>query len=185
MVHGTIPTGIERLIEAAKSGKSLTPDIVCKGDQKAKLILMLADVYYQGQEWQRSVDLCTRLIKGAAPKASREQKSYAYFKRGRSYYCLRGKARDPDAALADYVAAVRVAPKAPWASNAMFLAANIQWNHKHNADAAASVWNRLIHDYPNSEDVDVSTMFISMVYRCTNRPDEARKVLTDFSGKTF
>ena len=183
VVHGTIPTGIERLIEAAKSGKSLTPDIVCKGDQKAKLILMLADVYYQGQEWQRSVDLCTRLIKGAAPKASREQKSYAYFKRGRSYYCLRGKARDPDAALADYVAAVRVAPKAPWASNAMFLAANIQWNHKHNADAAASVWNRLIHDYPNSEDVDVSTMFISMVYRCTNRPDEARKVLTDFLAK--
>ena len=69
VVHGTIPTGIERLIEAAKSGKSLTPEIVCKGDQKAKLILMLADVYYQGQEWQRSVDLCTRLIKGAAPKS--------------------------------------------------------------------------------------------------------------------
>ena len=183
VVHGTIPTGIERLIEAAKSGKSLTPEIVCKGDQKAKLILMLADVYYQGQEWQRSLDLCTRLIKGAAPKASREQKSYAYFKRGRSYYGPRDKARDPDAALADYVAAVRAAPKAPWAAKAMFLAANIQWNHKHNADAAVSIWNRLIHNYPQSKEADASTLFIGVIYRWTNRSDEARKVLTDFLAK--
>ena len=82
VVHGTIPTGIERLIEAAKSGKSLTPEIVRKGDEKAKLILMLADVYHEGEQWQASLDLCTRVIDGAAPKASREQKSYAYFRRG-------------------------------------------------------------------------------------------------------
>ena len=38
VAHGKIPTGIERLIEAAKSGKSLTPEIVRQGDEKAKLI---------------------------------------------------------------------------------------------------------------------------------------------------
>ena len=135
-VNGHIPTGMERLIEAAKSGKSLTPEIVRKGDEQAKLILMLADAYRAGEDCKRSLELCSRVIVGAAPKVSREQKSYAHFKRARNYNNLRGETRDPDAALADYVAAVRAVPKAPWASTAMFLGANIEWNHKHNAEGA-------------------------------------------------
>ena len=181
--NGHIPTGIERLIQAAKTGKSLTPEVVRNGDEKARLILMLADVYYAGEEWKRSLDLCTRVIGGAAPKATREQRSYAHFKRARSYYSPHGAARDPDAALADYVAAVRAAPKAPWASTAMFLGANIEWNHKHNAEGALSIWNHLIRHYPQSKEADESTLFISVVYRWTNRPDEARNALTDFLAR--
>jgi TolA-binding protein len=62
----------------------------------------------------------------------------------------------------------------------MFLAANIQWNHKHDANSAVAVWNRLVREYPASEEADASTLFISVVYRWTNQPDAARKVLTDF-----
>ena len=70
-VNGHIPTGMERLIEAAKSAKSLTPEVVRKGDEKAKLILMLADVYHEGQEHKKSLELCTGIVEGIARKASR------------------------------------------------------------------------------------------------------------------
>ena len=175
VVYGRIPTGIERLIEAAKSGKSLTPEVVRQGDEKAKLILMLADVYHEGEQWQRSLDLCGRVISGTAPKATREQKSYAHFKRGRNYYCLDGKDHNPDAAFTDYAASVRTAPKAPWADKAMFKAANIQWNHKHDAEAAALLWERLCRTYPESEEAIRSAYYVGIVYEWSNRPEEAVK----------
>ena len=55
-------TGIERLIEAAKTGKTLTPDIVRKGDSTAKLAMMLADIYPEAREYEKSLDLCNRLL---------------------------------------------------------------------------------------------------------------------------
>ncbi len=125
VVHGTIPTGIERLIEVAKAGKSLTPDAVRAGNEKARLILMLADAYHAGEEWHQSLDLCNRIISGAVPKATREQKSYAHFKRARNYFSFDGDEFKPEESLKDYVVAVRSAPKAEWASKAMLLAANI------------------------------------------------------------
>ena len=164
----------------AKSGKSITPEIVRKGDPTVRMAIMLADIYHEGRQWQRSFDLCNRLLGSAAiGKATPDQRSYVHFKRARNHYRL----GDSDAALEDYVAAVHCTPQAPWASEAMFLAGNIQWNIKHNADAAVSVWNRLIHDYPESREAGVSTMFISVVYRWTNRPDAAKKVLTGFLAK--
>ena len=175
VVHGTIPTGIERLIEAAKSNKALTPEVVRKGDEKAKLILMLADVYHEGEQWQRSLDLCGRVIENAAPKATREQKSYAHFKRARNYYSLDGKDNNPDAAFADYAASVSMASKAPWADKAMFKAANIQWNHKHDAEAAALLWERLCRTYPESEEAIRSAYYVGIVYEWSNRPEEAAK----------
>jgi len=175
VVQGTIPTGIERLIAAAKSGKALTPDIVRKGDEKAKLILMLADVYHAGEEWERSLDLCARVINGFAPKATREQRSYAYFRRGRNYYCLRGQDRNPDAALADYVATVKTAPKAPWADKAMFLGGNLLWNHKRDADSAIAVWRRLLKEYPASEEADRAAYYIGVAFHWSGRVQEARQ----------
>ena len=59
---------MERLIEAAKSGKSLTPEIVRKGDERAKLILTLADVYHEGQQYDKSLDLCNRVLTGGPNK---------------------------------------------------------------------------------------------------------------------
>lgn len=184
VVSGHVPTGIERLIETAKSGKSLTPEIVRKGDQKANLILMLADVYHEGQQHAKSLDLCTRVIDGVAPKATREQKSYAYFRRGRNHYLIQGmESFNPDAALKDYVTAVTIAPKAPWADKAMFLAANILWNHKHNLDAAVSVWRRLIREYPKSKDADRSAFFIGTAFFFSKQYPEAEKALGQYIAK--
>ena len=188
-VNGHIPTGMERLIEAAKSAKSLTPEVVRKGDEKAKLILMLADVYHEGQEHEKSLDLCTGIVEGIARKASREQKSYAYYRRARNHYLIAGSAFDPDAAMADYVAAVAAAPKAPWADSAMFLAGNIEWNHKHNADAAISVWRRLLKDYPKSVEADRCALFIGIACFYSKRYPQAKKALeeylADYPGSEF
>jgi len=184
VVQGTIPTGIERLIEAAKSNKVLTPEVVRKGDEKAKLILMLADVYHEGQQWDRSLDLCNNVLTGVSPRATREQKSYACFKRGRNYYSLgNGMSCNPDAALSDYVAAVREAPKVPWASKAMFLAANLEWNHKGKPDIAIATWKRLLREYPKSKEVDRSAYFIAVTYEWSNRPEKAIKAYEQFLEK--
>ena len=123
------------------------------------------------------------MIQNVAPKPTREQKSYAYFKRARNYYCLDGKEFDPDAAFKDYAAAVRVDQKAPWADIAMFLAANIQWNHKHNADAAIALWKRLIRTYPDSGEVERSAYFVGLAYKSSKRVSEAIDALQQFVTK--
>ncbi len=61
-------TGIERLIDAAKTGKTLTPNIVRKGDSTAKLGMMLADIYQEARQYEKSLDLCNRLLASAAVK---------------------------------------------------------------------------------------------------------------------
>lgn len=92
IVFGEAPTGIERLIKVAETGKSLTPQGVLEGDPQAKLILLLADIFLEAEEYDESFDLCQRVIDGvAAPKATSEQRSYALFKRGRNAFTRQGK----------------------------------------------------------------------------------------------
>ena len=45
------------------------------------------------------------------------------------------------------------------------------------------LWKRLARDYPGSKDADASTLFLSIVLRWTNRPEEARDLLKDFLDK--
>ncbi|MBN2024188.1 MAG: tetratricopeptide repeat protein [Pirellulales bacterium] len=203
VVQGTIPTGIERLIAAVESGEPLTPPCVLEGDPTAKLCLMLADVYHEAEQWEKSFTLCNRLLHGAAPRATSEQRSWAFFRRGRNYYCFEfesgGQRRggvqdlgaddagnpralhfDPVASLNDYVASVKLAPQAEWADNAMFLAGNILWNHQRNADAAIAVWQRLLRVYPKSEEADRSAYFIGVAYQWSGDPVNAERAYEDF-----
>ena len=192
VVYGKIPTGIERLIDAAKTGKTLTPEIVRKGDPTAKTAMMLADIYHEGQDYQRSLDLCDRLLNAPAimKKATREQCSYAHFRRARNHYLILDMALfNPDAALADYVAAVRAAPQAEWADKAMFYAGNIEWNKKNNPEAAISAWQLLIKNYPQSSEADRSAFFIGVTRYYTKQYAEAKKSLEkyaeDYPGSDF
>jgi len=50
-------------------------------------------------------------------------------------------------------------------------------------DAAVATWTRLTREYPNTIEADSSALFISVVYRWMNRPDDAKKVLKDFLAK--
>lgn len=180
VAHGAIPTGIERLIESAKVGKEVTPEVVRGGDEKAKLILMLADVYHEGEQWTKSLQLAGRVIANVAPQATAEQRSWAFFKRGRSHFCLEGAGFNPDSAYDDYAAAVRTAPTTPWSDKSLFLAANIQWNHKKNLDKAVEIWRRLIRSYPESKEADRSAYFIGVAYEWSKRPQEAELAYEQF-----
>ena len=179
-VGGHVPTGVERLIRLAKSDESPTPDLVKQGDQKASLILMLADVYHEGQQYDKAVRLCTLVATQLAHTISPDQRSYAFFRRGRSYYLCPGGGFDCDAALADYTAAIMLAPNAPWADAALFFAGNIQWNHKHNPPAAVAAWERLLRDYPNSAEADRCSLYIGAVYYYSQRYSDAQRSLTRF-----
>ena len=54
---------------------------------------------------------------------------------------------DPDPTIADYLAAVSAAPKAEWADESLFLAANVHWNSKQHVDAAIALWQRLLKEH--------------------------------------
>jgi TolA-binding protein len=175
------PSGVERLIVAAKTGKTLTPDIVRKGDPTAKAALMLGDVYHEGQQYEKSLDLCNRLLSGPGiNRATPEQKSYAHFRRARNYFLSLGRTYSPDASLADNVAAVAAAPKTPWAEEAMFLAGNIEWNQKHDLQAAVAVWHRLVHDYPGSKEADRCELYIGAAYFSSKQYVQAQQALESF-----
>ena len=193
VVQGQIPTGIERLIEAAKSNKPITPEIVRQGDTTAKLMLMLADIYLKGQEYRQSWCLCDRLLNGAATGATREQRSWALLERGRSAFYLTSedpefasricKGRTADgikAALADFQSASLTAPQAEWASTALFLSANIQWNHFQDLRAATALWQRLAQRYPKSEEAARAAYYVAVAYQWNDRPQEARRAFEEF-----
>ena len=67
--------------------------------------------------------LKTRFGAGVARKATREQQSWAIFKRARNEYCIacddpEGNAV-PDNATADYLLACQLSPKSDWADTAL------------------------------------------------------------------
>ena len=188
VVYGHIPTGLEKLIEAARQGKVLTPPEARQGDPAAKWMLMLADLYHEAEQWERSLELCNRVLQakgfaqagGKGFQSTAAQKSWALFRRGRNYYCMDGEKFEPEAAFIDYKAAVNIAPTVPWAAEAMFLGANILWNCKRDGDAAIAEWRRMIRLYPTHRDTETAAYFIGVIYKWTNRPEEARKAFKEF-----
>lgn len=99
VVAGKIASGPERLVSAAEQGKSghpLTPKSVAEGPPQVSLILMLADLYHESQNYPRSIDLTTRALDGLgiggrgpaskSLKSTPDQRSWAHFKRARSRY---------------------------------------------------------------------------------------------------
>ncbi len=200
VVHGTVPTGIDRLISAAKKGKSLTPQSVIEGDEKARLILMLADVYHTAGQYERSLELCNRLLKGGARKATKTQKSYALYKRGRNYYLRDSETSDDSKqntflSLKDYLASQKIEPKSEWADNCLFLTANIYWNHRDlnnkrtGANKAVFLWKKIIQRYADGDVAEQAILHIGVAYHWSNRFGDAKiayqLALKDFPQSRF
>ncbi len=197
VVHGTVPTGIERLITVAKQGKSLTPKSVIEGDEKARLILMLADVYHQGRQSERAIELCNRVLKeNAAKKATKAQKSYAFFRRGRSRYHVTAltmskttreeRSKMNQETYKDYIAAQKIAPKEAWAVEAMYMAAIMLWNHSDKstprkktqaADRSITLHRKVTKTYIDSKEAANSAYFVGVLYEWSGRHKEAKRVL--------
>jgi tetratricopeptide (TPR) repeat protein len=170
VVQGTIPTGIERLIEAAKSNKSLTPEVVRKGDEKAKLILMLADVYLEGQQWQKTLELCELVIHATRFPMTPDQKSWAHHQRATAIYGI------PDCKNAhdDYVLAQRTCPNAPWAARSLFEAGCISSSFIADRKQAVNEFVAVVKRYPKSDIADKAGYFVGVTCEWDNQPDRAK-----------
>ena len=179
VVAGTIPTGIEKLMDLAKSGRFITPDVVRNGDPKAKLILMLVDVYHEGEQFTKSFELCTRLIEGAVPKATREQRSWAYFKRGRGLHAQ----MLPVEAMHDFQRAAGESKRAPWRPKALLYSANATFNYQRNINEAIALWNVIGTQFPDSMEGETATYYIGFALQCAGRLEEAKQAYGAFLAK--
>jgi len=170
VVQGTIPTGIERLIAAAKSGKSLTPEVVRKGDEKAKLILMLADVQLEANQWDKTVELCDTVIHATRFSVTPDQKSWAHHQRATAIYGI------PDCknAYTDFVLAQKASPNAPWAADSLFQAACITNNFFQDKPRAVAEFTAVVKKYPKSDIAPKAGYFVGVACEWDKEWDRAR-----------
>ena len=172
VVHGEIPTGIERLVEAAKSGKSLTPEEARRGDEKARLILMLADVYMEAQQWSKAIELCDILLDTPRSSASRDQQSWAYHQKGAANS---GISHYLDARRC-HVLAQRVSPSAPWAPRSLFLAASIADNLQQDPANVIREYKAVMLTYPDTDAARTAAYLIGVSYEWDEQWSAAKRV---------
>ncbi len=179
---GSATSGIKRLVEAVRAQKALTPDeAISKDDKNTTLIVQLADIYYSAKDYEKAASLYDRVLEKAV-RVDAVQQSWAHYKRGRCWYCLPREQRDMTAALADYLAAQKLAPKAPWAYQCLFLAGNVRFNHERAVDQAIALWQQLLKEYPECPEAHRAAYYIGAALEFDKRVDDARKayqVLTD------
>ncbi len=194
--YGKVPTGVERLIAVARGERSITPDAVRQAEPRARLIIMLADLYSQGNEFDRAHCLYDRALTDDKLTLTPEQQSWALFQRGRTGYRLR--TRDSDyttrlcgrsddrttesvrAALADYQSASLIGAATEWAPEALLLAGNIEWNFRRDVGAAVTLWQRLLSRYPESARAERAAYYVAIAQMWGGREQEARRALEQF-----
>jgi len=176
LVMGSIATGTERLIKAASAGESITPEEVKEGDSKAKLMLMLADLYYEGRQFEQALELCERVIKGEAPQATPNQQSWAYFKKGRNLHAM----FLPLDAVPEFQRAAQVGPDAPWCPTALSYAANGIFNYTQDVPNVVARWKRLAARFPESEEAERATYHIGFAFEKSGRFREAKAAYEHF-----
>lgn len=177
---GHPPVDVEQLVKAVRNGKIATPLAVRQGAGKAAVALMLADLYCHAGQHEASIAWCNRVIDGHIPQVTDAQRSWALLCRGRSLAGLGGEERNAEAALADYLAAAKADPRAEWADNAVFLAANAEWSLHRNADRAIALWQDLLRRYPDSEETARSAYYVAVAYQWIGQVPEARRCFAEF-----
>lgn len=160
VVIGHVPTGIEQLIEVAKSGRSLTPEEAKAGDPKAKLILMLADVHVTGREWTKAIGLCDRLIETKRFPSTSHQRSWAHHQKATAIYGI----PDCKSAYDDFLASQATSPKAPWAAESLLYAGCIANNFLDDKALALAQYKSVVEKYPASEVASKAAYFVGVTY---------------------
>jgi TolA-binding protein len=135
--------------------------------------ICLADLLLLSGDRERARDCATKLLAGKPHQFTELQQSYLHALRGRSLNgMMAGKERRK--AAADFLAAVKLAPKSKWADRCLFLAANARWNHEHDAKAAIALWRRLMKDYPQSREWDRAAYYVGVIYQQEKRYADAK-----------
>jgi tetratricopeptide (TPR) repeat protein len=187
LASGTVPTGIERMIEVAKSGRAITPKEILDGDGRGRLMLQIADTYFVARDYEKSLGLYESVL-AQLPAAVKAQRSWALYRRGRCRYLGR-EGEFWALARSDYLAAHELSPKSAWADDCLLLAGNILFNSGGNSAGAVALWRRLIEKDPTSEEAPRAAYYIGVALERAKRFDEARgafaHLVTAYSGSAF
>lgn len=170
VVIGHVPTGIEQLIEVAKSGKVLTPTEARAGDAKAKLIMMLADVHVAGREWTKAIELCDKVIESKKFSATPHQRSWAYHQKASAIYGI------PDCknAYEDFLEAEKASPSAPWAAESLLFAGCIANNFLKDDALALTQYQAVVARHPTSEVASKAAFFVGVTHESNKDWDRAK-----------
>jgi len=171
------------LIDAIRRDYKITPEEAQAGDPGAALLLKLADLYSCADDYDKARSLCTRVIEAKSAGITREQKSYAFFRRGRSSYCMGPRRWDLSQAKADYTAGADLAPRAPWAAKGLFLAGNICFNYDRDYDRAITAWTRVLQMHPEAEEAERCAYYLGVAHEARKCPGEARAAFEQFLRK--
>ncbi len=172
--HRIAGAEIAALLEAVRNPDAVTPDAVRSPRNGAAWALALADLYYHAGLHSASIAWCDRGLEGHAAQATRTQRSWALLRRGHNHAVL-GEDSQTEAALADFLAAGEADPAAPWADEALVLAANLKWTLHRDADGAIALWQALLDHHPNSTEAPRSTYYLGVAYQWTRRNADARR----------
>lgn len=157
-----------RLLASLMGRRFFTPLSLWTSRKAMFPYLLYGDLLYETRDFARSREFATALLTHKTLKFTPFQQSYLHYLRGRSANGLRDVKQRRQAA-ADFVAAHKKAPKARWAADALFLAANARWNHERNAEAAVALWRQLLKEHADSREADRSAYYIGVVYQQTKR----------------
>lgn len=147
VVSGHIPTCLEKVVEAAEARKKLTPHDVMTGNRNIQLVLQYADILAEAGLGAKAISLYDEVIGARQDRVTPEQKSWAHFQKAQTVYkkpaCLESRA--------DYLAARRECPHAPWAPKALFYAGTITNNFEQDLRKANVYFRQVLEHYPKSK----------------------------------
>lgn len=175
VVSGHVPGAVERLVSAAKAGKPLVPPEVEVGNEKAGLCLRVASLYFEAEDFDHAIRLCNKLLE-SMPKATRDQRSWAYFLRGR---CLHAQHLPLDA-MDSFANSVDETSKASWKPTALFYMANAIFNYERDDDAAIALWQRVSREFPGSTESERGQYYIGFALMHSGKHQEARQAFETF-----
>ncbi len=178
VVFGQVPLGIEAVVSKLRMRVEITPPEARGGRPETALLLVLADVHYEAEDYAKSRPLHERIL-DPETKADRLQRAWALIQLGRTH----NWEFEFDAALKRYQQLLDKHPDCPWAPRALLLMAAAYHNGVNQRNEALRCYDRLLRDYPQSEDAERGAYYKGWLLFKGNRPKEARAAYHAFLAR--
>jgi TolA-binding protein len=162
VVHGSVPSGPERLMQYVRRGKQLTPPEVRNGSKKNALLLALGDLYFHAENWLKARELYQIVRERKSDKSvTNSQKAWAAFMIARTHFW----SFEFTEANKYYSQVFEKYPKSPWADRALLYNATMAYSNLRNKSEAKKCLSKLIKEYPGGEMAERATYLIGQIYQ--------------------
>jgi len=180
VVHGQVPSGVERLAAWASSGERLTPDEVKDGEGRFGMMLTLGDLYFHAEDWLKARRLYHFVYDYKPAKdVTAAQKSYAAFMIARTHFW---KFEFQEANFYYHVVFEKY-PKAPWADKALLYNATMTYSNLQDMEEAVVCLKAIKKDYPGGEMAERATYLIGQFHEWDKNWPEAYRAYQEYLSK--